>query len=207
MKSEVGLIDYGAGNLRSVYKALVFLGANVRIITSPDEINGVRSLILPGVGAFGDCSIALRNQELTAGIRDFIKSGKPFFGICVGYQILFRKSEEFASNEPGLGVFEGQVRRFQPQPGLKIPQIGWNQVKQKLPECPLFRNIPDESWFYFVHSFHPVPDDSSIIAGTTDYGGEFASAVWKDNVMATQFHPEKSQKMGLQLLENFLALE
>lgn len=206
MKSEVGLIDYGAGNLRSVYKALVFLGASVRIVKRPDELVGTRSLILPGVGAFADCSLALRNQELNEGIADYIQSGRPFLGICVGYQILFNQSEEFGSQELGLKIFEGPVQRFPDNTGLKVPQIGWNQVEQTTRDCPLFRDIPDGAYFYFVHSFHPVPKDPAIVAGKTHYGHEFASAVWKENVMATQFHPEKSQKMGLKLLGNFLEL-
>lgn len=198
------MIDYGAGNLRSVYKALVYLGADVRLVTRPEELKGVRSVILPGVGAFADCSVALRNQELTEAVGMVTRQGTPFLGICVGYQILFERSEEFGSNESGLALFKGEVRRFPDMPGLKVPQIGWNQVEQTAGNCPLFKGIPDKSYFYFVHSFHPVPKDDSIVAGVTEYGHRFASAVWRDNVMATQFHPEKSQKTGLKLLENFL---
>lgn len=205
MKSrKVGLIDYGAGNMRSVYKALTYLGADVTILRDPGNLNDFRSVVLPGVGAFADCSVSLRNQELFESVVDYTQSGRPFLGICVGYQILFDRSDEFGSDEAGLGVFEGEVKRFPAQSGLKVPQIGWNQVSLKQEDCPLFKGIPDESYFYFVHSYHPIPKDDSVIAATTEYGHRFASAVCRNNVMATQFHPEKSQKYGLQLLENFL---
>lgn len=163
-------------------------------------------MVLPGVGAFDDCIHALKRQELLESISTFIKSGRPFLGICVGYQALFEASDEFNSCAAGLAQFQGRVRRFQDQPGLKIPQIGWNQVEVALPDCPLYRGIPDKSFFYFVHSFYPQPADPDIIASRTDYGGEFASSVWKENVFATQFHPEKSQRVGLQLLHNFKEL-
>ena len=202
----IALLDYGSGNLRSVHKALLKVGAEVRIVQRPDEIDGARAMVLPGVGAFDDCINALRRQELLEGARDFIRSGKPFLGICVGYQALFEKSEEFNSCAAGLGIFKGRVIRFSEQPGLKIPQIGWNRLELARPDCPLFRGVADGSYVYFVHSFFPRPDDDGIVATRTDYGGRFASAVWRDNVFATQFHPEKSQKIGLKLLENFVAL-
>ena len=200
----IALIDYGAGNLRSVHKALKHLGADVRLVTQPDQMKGARAVVLPGVGAFDDCLNALRRQSLIEACREAIRSGLPFLGICVGYQALFERSEEFNSSAAGLGIFAGKVVRFPERPGLKIPQIGWNQVEPTRPECPLFRDIPPGSYFYFVHSFYPWPADRSIIAAETEYGGRFASAIWKDNVFATQFHPEKSQKVGLQLLQNFL---
>jgi len=199
-------MDYGAGNLRSVHKALRFLGANVKLVTRPEELKGARAAVLPGVGAFDDCIQSLERQELLAATRDFIQTGKPFLGICVGYQALFEKSEEFNSCALGLGHFGGKVVRFKTELGLKVPQIGWNQIQIEQPGCPLFNKIPTGSYVYFVHSFFPQPTDKSIVAATTEYGGPFASAVWRDNVYATQFHPEKSQKIGLQLLENFLAL-
>ena len=199
-------MDYGAGNLRSVHKALRFLGANVKLVTRPEELKGARAAVLPGVGAFDDCIQSLERQELLAATRDFIQTGKPFLGICVGYQALFEKSEEFNSCALGLGHFGGKVVRFKTELGLKVPQIGWNQIQIEQPDCPLFNKIPTGSYVYFVHSFFPQPTDQSIVAATTEYGGPFASAVWRDNVYATQFHPEKSQKIGLQLLENFLAL-
>jgi glutamine amidotransferase len=138
--------------------------------------------------------------------RDFIRTGKPFLGICVGYQALFERSDEFNSCAAGLGVFKGSVVRFTERPGLKIPQIGWNQLEIVRPDCPLYRGIPNGSHVYFVHSFYPQPAEEGIVATRTDYGDTFASSVWRDNVFATQFHPEKSQKIGLQLLKNFVDL-
>jgi glutamine amidotransferase len=202
----IALLDYGSGNLRSVHKALLKVGADVRIAQRPDEIGDARGLVLPGVGAFDDCNNALRRQELLEASRAFIKSGRMFLGICVGYQALFEKSEEFNSCAAGLGIFKGKVVRFAEKPGLKIPQIGWNQLELVKPECPLFHGVPGGSYVYFVHSFFPKPVDESIVATRTTYGERFASAVWRDNVFATQFHPEKSQKVGLQLLKNFVEL-
>jgi len=202
----IALIDYGSGNLRSVHKALRYLEADVRLATRPSELSDARAVVLPGVGAFDDCLNALQRQDLLHACREFIQGGRPFLGICVGYQALFERSEEFNSCAAGLGVFRGSVIRFAEQPGLKIPQIGWNQVELTRNDCPLFRGIPDGSYFYFVHSFFPQPADSSIVVARTNYGGDFASAIWKENVFATQFHPEKSQKAGLQLLQNFIKL-
>jgi len=202
----IALIDYGSGNLRSVHKALLKVGAEVRIVQRPTEINGARAAVLPGVGAFDDCIHALEKQELLEAARKFIQSGRPFLGICVGYQALFQRSEEFNSCASGLGIFEGKVVRFASNNGLKVPQIGWNQLEVARPECPLLRGIPTGSYVYFVHSFFPKPADSSIVATRTTYGETFASAIWRDNVFATQFHPEKSQKVGLQLLHNFVQL-
>lgn len=202
----IALIDYGSGNLRSAQKALLKVGADVRIARKPEELDGARAVVLPGVGAFDDCVNALQKQELLEASRKFIQSGRPFLGICVGYQALFERSEEFNSCAAGLGVFQGKVVRFTEKPGLKIPQIGWNQLDLARPECPLFRGIPEGSYVYFVHSFFPQPTDPSIVAARTTYGQPFASAVWRDNVFATQFHPEKSQKVGLQLLKNFVEL-
>jgi imidazole glycerol-phosphate synthase subunit HisH len=202
----IALLDYGSGNLRSVHKSLLKVGANVRLVKSPREIGDARGLVLPGVGAFDDCIHALQKQDLLAAARDFISTGKPFLGICVGYQALFEKSEEFNSCAVGLGVFAGKVVRFTEKTGHKIPQIGWNQIEIVKPECPLYRGIASGSYVYFVHSFFPQPADAAIVATRTDYGDNFASSVWRDNVYATQFHPEKSQKVGLQLLQNFVEL-
>jgi len=202
----IALIDYGSGNLRSVHKALIKVGADVRLVRRPKEIGDVRGLVLPGVGAFDDCINALRKQELLEAAREFIQSGRPFLGICVGYQALFEASDEFNSCAVGLGIFKGRVVRFSNKFGLKIPQIGWNQLEALKPGCPLFRGIPAGSYVYFVHSFFPRPADASIVATQTTYGETFASSVWRDNVYATQFHPEKSQRVGLQLLENFVGL-
>jgi glutamine amidotransferase len=202
----IALFDYGSGNLRSVHKSLLKVGADVRLVQHPEEIGDASGLVLPGVGAFDDCIAALRKQELLEAAKDFIKTGKLFLGICVGYQALFEKSEEFNSCAAGLGVFQGKVVRFTEKPGHKIPQIGWNQLEIVQSDCPLYRGIANGSYVYFVHSFYPQPVDASIVATRTDYGDNFASSVWRDNVYATQFHPEKSQKVGLQLLKNFVEL-
>jgi imidazole glycerol-phosphate synthase subunit HisH len=202
----IALLDYGAGNLRSVQKALRFVGADVRVVTRPDEMKDARAAVLPGVGAFDDCVNSLNKQELLTATRDFIETGRPFLGICVGYQALFDKSQEFNSCAAGLGIFKGNVVRFPDGEGLKVPQIGWNQITITRPGCPLYKGIKDGSYVYFVHSFFPKPQDRSIVATETDYGGAFASSAWRENVYATQFHPEKSQGVGLQLLKNFVAL-
>jgi len=202
----IALLDYGSGNLRSVHKSLLKVGAEVRLVQHPEEIDDARGLVLPGVGAFDDCINALRKQKLLEAAKSFITTGKPFLGICVGYQALFEKSEEFNSCAAGLGVFKGSVVRFSEKPGHKIPQIGWNQLEIVKTGCPLYRGIANGSYVYFVHSFYPQPVDLSIVATRTDYGDNFASSVWRDNVFATQFHPEKSQKIGLQLLKNFVEL-
>jgi glutamine amidotransferase len=202
----IALLDYGSGNLRSVHKALLKVGAEVRVAKTPGEIGAARAMVLPGVGAFDDCINAMRKQELLEAAREFIKSGKPFLGICVGYQALFERSEEFNSCAAGLGIFEGSVVRFSEKNGLKIPQIGWNQLEIANSKCPLYRGVASGSYVYFVHSFFPKPVDASIVATRTEYGETFASSVWRDNVFATQFHPEKSQKVGLQLLKNFVEL-
>ena len=202
----IALLDYGSGNLRSVHKALLRIGAEVKLVRHPREMATATAAVLPGVGAFDDCMHALEKQELLGETRRFIESGKPFLGICVGYQALFEHSEEFNSRAAGLGIFQGKVVRFSERFGLKIPQIGWNQLRIVQPECPLYRGITNGSYVYFVHSFFPQPADASIIATETEYGQSFASSVWHENVFATQFHPEKSQAVGLQLLKNFAQL-
>jgi imidazole glycerol-phosphate synthase subunit HisH len=200
----IALIDYGSGNLRSVHKALLQVGAAVRLAVRTEDMAGADGVVLPGVGAFDDCIQALERQGLLAACRQFIGAGRPFFGICVGYQALFDRSQEFNSCAAGLGVFPGNVVRFPDRTGLKIPQIGWNQLEITNPACPLYRGIATGSYVYFVHSFYPQPADPSIVATRTTYGETFASSVWRENVFATQFHPEKSQKVGLQLLRNFV---
>ena len=207
MKGDViALLDYGSGNLRSVEKALRKVGADVLVTTTPKGMKDARAAVLPGVGAFDDCITAMRKQELLDGVKQFIASGRPFLGICVGYQALFERSEEFNSCASGLTLFKGRVVRFPEQHGLKVPQIGWNQIDIARADCPLFRDIKNGSYVYFVHSFFPRPEDPAIIATRTTYGETFASSIWKDNVYATQFHPEKSQIIGLQLLRNFVSL-
>jgi glutamine amidotransferase len=202
----IALLDYGSGNLRSVHKALLKVGADVRIARYPEEMADAEAAVLPGVGAFDDCMNALQKQELLEASKRFIKSGKPFLGICVGYQALFERSEEFNSCATGLQIFNGNVIRFSENNGLKIPQIGWNQLENINSNCPLYRGVVNGSYVYFVHSFFPKPTDPAIVATHTTYGETFASSVWRDNVFATQFHPEKSQNVGLQLLRNFVDL-
>ncbi len=202
----IALLDYGSGNLRSVEKALRKVGAEVLVTTRAEPLREARAVVLPGVGAFDDCITAMQRQDLLGGVKEFIASGRPFLGICVGYQALFEKSEEFNSCAAGLSVFAGKVVRFPTKPGLKVPQIGWNQISIIRENNPIYRGITDGSYVYFVHSFFPQPEDESIMATRTDYGGEFASSIWKDNTFATQFHPEKSQEVGLKLLRNFVEL-
>jgi imidazole glycerol-phosphate synthase subunit HisH len=202
----IALLDYGSGNLRSVEKALRKVGADVLVTTSSRGLRDARAAVLPGVGAFDDCISAMRKQELLDAVKQFIASGRPFLGICVGYQALFERSEEFNSCAQGLTLFKGSVVRFPDQPGLKVPQIGWNQLEILKSDCPIYKGIQSGSYVYFVHSFFPRPQDASIVATHTTYGEMFASSIWKENVFATQFHPEKSQGIGLKILENFVRL-
>lgn len=202
----IALIDYGAGNLRSVYRALSAVGAQVELVTSPDQLHSASAIVLPGVGAFDDCASSLVKQGMFDACKQFIDAGGLFLGICVGYQLLFERSEEFDSRALGFGYFKGKVVKFTDRPGMKIPQIGWNQVKLLRSDCPLFKNVPDQSYFYFVHSFYPEPADQTVVVGQTEYGDVFASAVWHRNVYGVQFHPEKSQTVGLRLLKNFVEL-
>ena len=155
----IALLDYGSGNLRSVHKALLKVGANVQIVQRPAQMRDAAAIVLPGVGAFDDCINALRKQELLEASREFIQTGKPFLGICVGYQALFERSEEFNSCAAGLGVFGGSVVRFTEKPGLKIPQIAWNQIEITRPDCPLYRDVANGSYVYLVQRFYPFPTD------------------------------------------------
>ena len=200
----IALLDYGAGNLRSVEKALRYVGGNVRLVQSPDGMKDASAVVLPGVGAFDDCVNAMQRQELLEASREFINTGRPFLGICVGYQAMFERSEEFDSRAAGLGLFKGSVVRFPDGQGLKIPQIGWNQIEIVQPECPIFQGVENGSHVYFVHSYYVVPDDEDIILTETGYGGDFVSSISRRNCHATQFHPEKSQAKGLQIYRNFL---
>ena len=202
----IGIVDYGMGNLGSVTNACRFLGLEARIITRPDELGVCRGLILPGVGAFGDCMAHLASHGFAEAARAWIAAGKPFLGICVGLQVLFEGSDESPAIA-GLGVLPGRVRKFVPTPDCKVPQIGWNRVRFQRSECPLFQGVPDQTYFYFVHSFYAESADASVAAGLSDYAGTtYTSVVWRDNLMAVQFHPEKSQQWGLRMLKNFGAL-
>jgi glutamine amidotransferase len=196
----IAVVDYGMGNLRSVEKGLQHVGVDARIVTDAASIDNAEGIVLPGVGAFKDCIKNLQEQGLTETILKNINKGKPYLGICLGLQVLFEDSEEFG-NTKGLGVFKGSVPRF-PQSELKVPHMGWNSINIKK-QAPILAGIPEGSYLYFVHSYYVKPEDKDIIAATTDYGIEFTSMVWKDNIMATQFHPEKSQDLGLKILKSF----
>ncbi len=200
----IAIIDYGMGNIHSVKKALEFYGAKVKVSNNPKEISACEKLVLPGVGAFGDAMQELDKQGLAALIKDEVKNKKPFLGICLGMQLLFDKSEE-ADKCKGLGIIKGKVKRF-PASGLKVPHMGWNNLKQAQGGCPLLNDIPDNSFVYFCHSYYPEPLDNNTVAAITDYGINFASIVWQDNLYGAQFHPEKSQGVGLKMLENFVNL-
>jgi imidazole glycerol-phosphate synthase subunit HisH len=200
---RLGLIDYGSGNLRSVTKALESVQSDVRRISQgpiPGDFDG---LVLPGVGSFGDSVNQLQQRQLFEPVRQWLEAGKPFLGICLGYQLLFEHSEE-SPNVRGLGVLAGEVRRFAGT-NIKVPQIGWNTVRWNRQTLKRFPGLPADPFVYFVHSYYPVPADPAVIAGTTDYGGPFASVIAKDSLLATQFHPEKSQATGLKILETFVS--
>jgi glutamine amidotransferase len=201
----IGIVDYDIGNLRSVQKAFQHVGGEAVFVRTPKEIAAVDGLVLPGVGAFGDCVRCLADSGMKDAVVAWAKSEKPFFGICVGYQMLFEASEE-APGRKGLGVFAGEVRKFPEGTGLKIPQIGWNTVEVRQPGAPLLHGIASGDFVYFVHSYYVQPADSSLVALETNYGETFAAAIARGNLIATQFHPEKSQQAGLQLLKNFVEL-
>jgi glutamine amidotransferase len=196
----ISIIDYGMGNLRSVEKGFLKVGVDVKVTSRPEDIESADGVVLPGVGAFKDCMKELENLDLIEATVNAINKGKPYLGICLGLQVLFSESEEFGKCR-GLDIFRGKVVKFEfgvqsQESGLKIPQMGWNVINIRK-DNPLYEGIPDKSYFYFVHSYYV------IVATTTDYGVEFTSSVWKDNIFAVQFHPEKSQDLGLRLLKNF----
>ncbi|MDH4162929.1 MAG: imidazole glycerol phosphate synthase subunit HisH [Nitrospirota bacterium] len=199
----IAIIDYGMGNLRSVQKGFERMGREAVVTREPHTILDASKVVLPGVGAFPDCMRNLEEYGLIDAVQKSIASGKPFLGICLGLQLLFTESEEFGLSK-GLDIIKGKVIRFKgPEyKDLKIPHMGWNSVSIKR-RPPALADVPDNSHFYFVHSFHVVPEDKGVIATTTDYGTEFVSSVWKDNIFATQFHPEKSQALGLAILKRF----
>jgi len=201
--ARIGMIDYGSGNLRSVSNALQTVGAEVRRINRGPLSADFDGLVLPGVGSFGDSVRHLQERNLFEPIRNWLAEGRKFLGICLGYQLLFQTSEESPGAE-GLGFFEGNVRRFKTA-GVKVPQIGWNRLKWTKAACERFPELPKDPFVYFVHSYYPAPQENSIVAATTSYGEEFAAAVITDNVLATQFHPEKSQENGLAILRQFVS--
>ena len=203
---SISIIDYGMANLRSVQKAFESVGVSADIISTPEAIERADRIVLPGVGAFADAVRTLREKELAGPILAQIKKGTPFLGICLGLQMLFDVDYEDGVHQ-GLGVLKGKCVRFDVDEtlGLKVPHMGWNQLDIKRPS-PLFKDLPAGAGVYFVHGYHVVPDEANVIATTTDYGRPFVSSVWRDNVMATQFHPEKSQRVGLKILANFAGL-
>ena len=198
----IGVIDYGMGNLGSVVNALRYLEQDVRLIERREEADRCDALILPGVGAFGDCMEHLEAHGFVELIREWVAAGRPLMGICLGLQALFAASEE-SPGVAGLSLFEGTVKGFDLPADLKVPQIGWNRVEAVQPDCPMFTGIEPNAHFYLVHSFYVDTPDSGLIAGKTNYGIDYCSCIWRDNVFATQFHPEKSQAVGLQMLKNF----
>lgn len=201
----IGVIDYGAGNLRSVCNSLKKLSVNSTLIRSPEDIKGISSIIFPGVGSFGDSSEQLKKQRLFDPIKSWLKEDRPFLGICIGFQMLFEKSDE-SPNSDGFGIIPGKVVRFPEENPLKVPHMGWNEIKFENSSDPIWQGIKTSTHFYFVHSYYPEPLESNSVSSITSYGLEFASSVRCGNIFGTQFHPEKSQAAGLKLISNFLEL-
>ena len=200
----IKIVDYGMGNLRSVQKAFESLGVEASICSTAEALCDVEKMILPGVGAFRDAMTELQKREMVQPILDHVDSGKPFLGICLGLQLLMNISYEDGEWE-GLKIISGKVIRFENQPNLKIPHMGWNCL-EKTGSNPLLEGMPDDAYFYFVHSYYVVPSDESVIAARTEHGTHFVSMIARGNLFATQFHPEKSQRAGLKLLSNFASL-
>lgn len=201
----IAIVDYGMANLRSVQKAFEQVGHAAIITADPNQVRASAKVVLPGVGAFRDAIARLHETHLASAILDHIASGRPFLGICLGLQMLFTRDHEDGVHT-GLDLVAGDVVRFPAAPGLKVPHMGWNTLALARPNCPLFANLPPDPAVYFVHSYYPEPADWDIVAATADYPRPFAAAIWRDNIFATQFHPEKSQRIGLQILRNFASL-
>ena len=199
----IGVIDYGAGNLRSVCNSLKKLSVDCHVVKEPSDLNKIETMIFRGVGSFGDSSDQLKKQSLFEPIREWIINDRPFLGICIGFQMLFDSSEESPGSE-GLGIIPGKVIKFSEQKNLKVPHMGWNEVQIKNLDDPVWQKIDDLTHFYFVHSYFPKPDNPEVSSSTTGYGVDFTSSIRFGNIFGTQFHPEKSQKSGLRLIENFL---
>ncbi len=200
---DVAVIDYGMGNLRSVQKGFERVGVVAEVTRDPERIAAARGVVLPGVGAFGACMENLRSLGLVEPVRRAIESGRPFLGICVGLQLLFEESEEYGPVQ-GLGILRGRCRRFphRDDPEYRVPHMGWNQIEMRNPSA-LLDGIDDQAFVYFVHSYYAESDDPGVVAASTDYGVPFVASVARDNLYACQFHPEKSQQVGLKILENF----
>lgn len=201
-----GIIDYGAGNLQSVANAVRSLGNEVKYLRDGSDFAGVSHIILPGVGAFGDCMQKLQQQQLVEPLREWIQADKPLLGICVGYQVLFASSQE-SPGVPGLAILEGQVCRFQHREGFKIPHMGWNQCRPCGSNPLLWQGGEAEPYMYFVHSYYPQGVEEQLVSSRCDYIDDFASSISRGRLHATQFHPEKSQSAGLRLIANFLSLD
>jgi imidazole glycerol-phosphate synthase subunit HisH len=202
---KIAVVDYDMGNLHSVCKGLQQASAEVLITHSPSELMAADAIVLPGVGSFDPAVKQIRDRDLERPLQDIIASGKPFLGICLGLQILFDRSAE--GQEPGLGIIPGTVRKFQPEPNLTIPQMGWNQLHLNQPNCPLWEQIDPAAWVYFVHSYYVEPNSASTQAATVTHGTQtVTAAIAQNNVMAVQFHPEKSSTTGLQILANFVRM-
>jgi imidazole glycerol-phosphate synthase subunit HisH len=197
---SIGVVDYGSGNLRSVCKALEAVGASVSFVTKAAELDALDAVVVPGVGAFGDCAQNLRRSGLWEPLSEWLEAGRPYLGICLGYQLLFESSEESPGSR-GLGFLPGRVIRFRGE-RLKVPHIGWNDLRDV--RGPMYKSLPAAPYFYFVHSYFPVPANDDIVSARCDYGGTFAASISNAHLHATQFHPEKSQSAGLTLLKNFL---
>lgn len=197
----IAIIDYGMGNLRSVQKALERTGHEAMVTRDIAQIQSARGVVLPGVGAFSACMENLARFGLIEPIRDAVRRKRPFLGICLGFQLLFSESEEFGPQQ-GLDLFGGKVKGFRPGQNLKIPHMGWNRLEKKI-DSPFLEGLSSGAYVYFVHSFYVVPDEASMIATTTDYGDTFVSSIATDTLFACQFHPEKSQELGLRILANF----
>lgn len=202
---KIAIIDYGMGNMHSVAKALELSGAKTSVTNKKNGIDLCDKIVLPGVGAFDDAVAELEKQGLVEVIKEQIKKGKPFLGICLGLQLLLEESQE-AKHEKGLGILEGVVLKFSGKPGQKVPHMGWNDLKVISGNCPLLNGLSAGSQVYFCHSYYPDPADKSVIAAITDYGLEFPCVLWKENIFGVQFHPEKSQALGLKIIKNFVEL-
>lgn len=201
----IALIDYGMGNLRSVQKAFEACGTMPKITSSSLDVEKAGKIILPGVGAFGQAMRLLKKMKLLDALKDKIRSGTPYLGLCLGLQLLFSRSEE--GNVKGLDILPGHIKRFPVKGRLKVPHMGWNTLSMRRKGCPFAEGVRASDYFYFVHSYYAVPEETSVVLSTTRHGREFCSSVWRDNIFATQFHPEKSQDAGMRIVKNFIAYE
>ena len=201
----IAIIDYGMGNIHSVQKALEISGAKTLVTNDPKYLSDCDKIVLPGVGAFDDAVVDLKKQGLFAAISNAAREGKIILGICLGLQLFFESSQE-AQTQKGLSLVKGEVRKFSASRDFKVPHMGWNRLMIKNFGCPLLKKISEGEQVYFCHSYYPFPDDSRITAAATDYGIEFSSVIWQDNIFGVQFHPEKSQQTGLKMLDNFVKM-